>query len=113
LDETGELLWASERDGYNHLYLIDAQTGAVKAQVTRGSFNVRSVNEVDIEKRVAWLRVMGVRPGEDPYHFHLARVNLDGTSFAILTEGDGTHTWQWSPDRRWFIDTWSRVDARL
>ena len=26
----------SERDGWNHLYLIDAQTGVVKNQITRG-----------------------------------------------------------------------------
>ena len=28
----------------------------------------------------------------------------------ILTEGDGTHSAQFSPDHRFFIDTWSRVD---
>jgi dipeptidyl aminopeptidase/acylaminoacyl peptidase len=37
-------------------------------------------------------------------------VNLDGSQFTMLTEGDGTHRWQWSPDRRFIVDTWSRVD---
>jgi hypothetical protein len=110
LDDTGELIWASERDGHNHLYLVDLQSGTVKTQVTKGAFNVRSVDHIDSAKRVAWVRVMGARADEDPYHFHLARVNLDGTGFKLLTEGDGTHAWQWSPDRRWLIDTWSRVD---
>jgi dipeptidyl aminopeptidase/acylaminoacyl peptidase len=27
-----------------------------------------------------------------------------------LTEGDGTHSIQLSPDRKYLIDTWSRVD---
>ena len=36
LDKTNELIWMSERDGWNHLYLIDAQTGVVKNQITRG-----------------------------------------------------------------------------
>ncbi len=27
LDDTGELIWMSERDGWNHLYLYDAKTG--------------------------------------------------------------------------------------
>jgi dipeptidyl aminopeptidase/acylaminoacyl peptidase len=53
---------------------------------------------------------MGYRAQEDPYHFHLARVNFDGTGFTLLTEGDGTHKWEWSPDKRFFVDTWSRVD---
>jgi len=110
LDDTGELLWASERDGWNHLYLYDTKTGAVKTQVTRGPWVVRGVERIDAEQRVAWLRVMGTRASEDPYHFHLARVNLDGTGLKVLTEGDGTHKWDWSPDQRSFIDTWSRVD---
>ena len=38
-------------------------------------------------------------------------MNFDGSGLTILTEGDGTHTEQFSPDRRWFIDTWSRVDC--
>jgi dipeptidyl-peptidase-4 len=110
LDDTGELVWASERDGWNHLYLIDTATGVVKSQITHGHWNVREVEEIDPTKRQALLRVMGVRPEEDPYHFHLARVNLDSSGFTLLTAGDGTHHWQWSPDRRYFIDTWSRVD---
>ncbi|HZJ14630.1 MAG TPA: prolyl oligopeptidase family serine peptidase, partial [Chthoniobacteraceae bacterium] len=110
LDATGELIWASERDGWNHLYLYDTQTGAVKTQITSGPWVVRGVERIDAEQRVAWLRVLGVRAGEDPYHFHLARVNLGGSGFKVLTEGDGTHKWDWSPDKRFFIDTWSRVD---
>jgi dipeptidyl aminopeptidase/acylaminoacyl peptidase len=110
IEETSEVLWMSERDGWNHLWLFDGRTGVLKNQVTRGEWVVRSVEHVDEERRRLWLRVMGVRPGEDPYHFHLARVNFDGTGFVLLTEGDGTHRWQWSPDRRHFIDTWSRVD---
>lgn len=110
LDKTGELLWASERDGWNHLYLFDAKTGSLKNQVTKGEWVVRGVERVDEEKRQLWLRVLGAKPGQDPYYSHLARVNFDGTGFTILTEGDGTHTWQFSPNQRWFIDTHSRVD---
>ncbi len=110
LDDTDELVWASERDGRNHLYLIDTATGTVKAQITRGEWNVRGVERIDTETRQAWLKVMGVRPGEDPYHVHLARVNLDGSGFTLLTEGDGTHKWEWSPDNRFILDSWSRVD---
>ena len=28
----------SERDGWNHLYLIDGATGAVKNQITKGEW---------------------------------------------------------------------------
>ncbi len=111
LDRSGEFIWASERDGWNHLYLFDAKTGALKNQITRGEWVVRGIDHIDESARVLWLKVMGVRAEEDPYHVHLARVNFDGTGFQRLTEGDGTHRWEWSPDRRFFVDTWSRVDA--
>jgi dipeptidyl-peptidase-4 len=110
LDGPGELVWMSERDGWNHLYLYDAKTGAVKNQVTRGEWLVRGVERVDPEKRQVWFRAGGVKPGEDPYHVHLCRVNFDGTGMTVLTGGDGTHAVRFSPDRNFFLDTWSRVD---
>ncbi len=40
---TGEIIWASERDGWNHLYLYDSVTGMVKNQITSGEWVVRDV----------------------------------------------------------------------
>lgn len=111
LKNSNEIIWASERDGYNHLYLFDAKTGHLENQITHGAWMVRSVENVDEEKRQILLRVMGVVPGQDPYYEHLARVNFDGSGFKILTEGDGTHKWQISPDGKRLIDTFSRVDS--
>jgi dipeptidyl aminopeptidase/acylaminoacyl peptidase len=110
LDDTNEILWMSERDGWNHLYLYDSQSGAVKNQVTQGEWLVRGVDRVDREKRQIWFRAGGIRPKQDPYFIHYCRVNFDGTGLTVLTEGDGTHTVQFSPDRRFMVDTWSRVD---
>jgi dipeptidyl aminopeptidase/acylaminoacyl peptidase len=110
LDTTGELIWMSERDGWNHLWLYDARHAVVKSQITRGSWVVRKVEHVDAERRQVWFFAGGVRPEQDPYYLHLCRANFDGTGFAILTEGNGTHSVEFSPDRRWFLDTWSRID---
>ncbi len=55
-DDTRELIWMSERDGWNHLYLIDAQTGAVKNQITKGEWVVRGVDRVDEKARQIWFR---------------------------------------------------------
>lgn len=110
IDDTQELVWMSERDGWNHLWLYDARTGAMKNQITRGEWVVRGVERVDAAKRQIWFRAAGIRAGQDPYYVHLARVNFDGTGLAVLTEGDGTHRWKFSPDGRYFLDTFSRVD---
>jgi dipeptidyl aminopeptidase/acylaminoacyl peptidase len=110
LDDTGEIIWMSERDGWNHLYLYDAKKGKVKNQITKGDWLVRGVERVDREKRQIWFRAGGIRPAQDPYYMHFCRVNFDGSDLAVLTEGDGTHNVEFSPDRRFLIDTWSRVD---
>jgi dipeptidyl-peptidase 4 len=110
LDDTGELIWMSERDGWNHLYLYDARKGAVKNQITRGDWVVRGVEHVDSERRQVFFRAGGIMPDQDPYHVHYARINFDGSELVVLTKGDGTHSAQFSPDRRFLVDTWSRVD---
>jgi len=110
IEDTRELVWMSERDGWNHLWLYDTATGRVKNQITRGSWAVRGVDKVDEQARQIWFRAGGIRPGQDPYHVHHCRVNFDGTGLVVLTEGDGSHTIEWSPDRKFFVDTWSRAD---
>ena len=108
---TGEIVWASERDGWNHLYLYDAETGHVKNQITKGDWLVKAIDNFDKDKRQVWVEVLGAVEGQDPYYSQLARVNLDGSDFKILTEGDGTHTWAWCPDQKYLIDTWSTTEV--
>ena len=110
LDKTGELLWMSERDGWCHLWLYDVKSGKATKQITQGCWVVRSVEQVDEDKRRVWFTASGLRAGEDPYNEHLCSVNLDGTGFAQLTDGDGNHKISFSPDHRCFVDAWSRAD---
>ncbi len=135
LDQTGELLWMSERDGWCHLWLYDVAgnvsdperrlqaaannqgdlkplppEGSVPRQITRGAWVVRSVVKVDETARQVWFMAGGLRAGEDPYQLHLCRVNLDGSGFVQLTHSDGNHSVEFSPDGKSFIARWSRAD---
>ncbi len=110
-DAGRELIWASERDGWRHLYLIDGATGRVKRQITRGNWVVRDVGRVDDAKRRLWFSASGVVPGEDPYHKHWFRVDFDGRNLVRLTEGDQTHEARFSPDGTTFVDVRSRTDV--
>lgn len=111
LSESREIVWMSERDGWNHLYLIDEATGNIKKQITQGEWNVREVVSLDAEKRTILFRGNGMMKGQDPYYSHYARVNIDGSGFALLTEANGDHfRAEMSPDGHYFIDQWSRVD---
>jgi len=105
-----ETIWMSERDGWNHLYLYDGVTGAVKNQITKGEWVVRGVDRVDETARQIWFRASGMYPGKDPYFVHYYRINFDGTGLTALTEGDGNHQVSFSPDTKYYVDTWSRID---
>ncbi len=105
-----QLLWASERSGWNHLYRYDVKSGEAINALTSGEWNVRRIEHIDETAGIVWFYAMGIREGQDPYHEHFCRVNFDGSDLKILTEGDGTHEITWSPDRRWFLDRYSRVD---
>ncbi len=110
VEAAGELIWASERDGWNHLYLYDLKTGAVKNRITQGPWLVRGVDRIDEAARQVWFRAVGIRPEQDPYHVHCCRVNFDGSGLVVLTAGDGTHEVEFSPDGRFLLDAYSRVD---
>ena len=105
-----EIIWASERDGWNHLYLYDGETGSVKNQITKGDWVVRDVEYVDTLDRKIIFMASGREEG-DPYFIDYYTVNFDGSGMRRLTRGYGTHSAFFSPDKRYFVDTWSTVDT--
>ncbi|MCP4713403.1 MAG: prolyl oligopeptidase family serine peptidase [Planctomycetes bacterium] len=110
LEQTNELIWATEKDGWNHLYLVNTRTGRVKNQITKGQWLVRGVDRVDEDKRQIWFQAGGLDSDQDPYLVHYCRINFDGTELVDMTPGDGQHSIQYSPDQKYLIDTHSRVD---
>ena len=110
LDEGREVVWMSERDGWNHLYLYDGLSGRVKRQITTGEWAVRSVVQVNAAERQVLFAASGMQPGKDPYFVHYYRINLDGTGLTPLTTADATHTAVFSSDAKYYVDTYSRVD---
>ena len=111
LEETGETIWMSERDGWNHLYMYDYATGKVKHQITKGDWPVRAVVSVDEKARQIYFSANGMYPRKDPYFTYFYRINFDGTGLINLTPGEGTHDATFSPDRKFLVDRYSRVDA--
>ncbi len=111
LEDRNEIIWASERDGWNHLYLFDAQTGALKNRVTKGEWVVRKVLYVDEENRTIFFYGSGKNKGEDPYFLHCYKVNFDGSGLTDLTPEKMNHDVSFSKDFRYFVDTYSTVDT--
>ncbi|HEY4355293.1 MAG TPA: DPP IV N-terminal domain-containing protein [Acidobacteriaceae bacterium] len=105
-----EIIWASERDGWHHLYLYDGHTGKVKNQITKGDWVVRDVVKVDDQKRQIWFSAGGVRPGEDPYFQQYYRIDFDGRNLTPITTADAYHDVAFSSDMKFYVDNYSRVD---
>jgi len=105
-----EMIWWSERDGWGHYYLYDGE-GNLKAQLTSGEFVGQGIEQVDEKARVLYFSACGREPGEDPYFTHLYRVGLDGAGLKQLDKGDASHNAEMSDSARYFVNTFSRVDA--
>ncbi len=109
LDDSKELIYVTEKSGWRHLQLIDVDTQSEKNWITSGNWIVRGIERIDQAKRQIWFRASGMHD-HDPYFIHYGRVNFDGTGLVWLTNGNGNHSIEYSPDGSYFIDTYSRVD---
>ena len=110
LEKRGEVVWMSERSGWSMLYRYDWTTGALINAITTGDFVVRSILHVDEDRGVVYFLASGREQGRDPYYQHLFRVGFNGKGLKLLTVEDGEHVIRLSPDKKYFVDSYSRVD---
>lgn len=98
--------WVSERDGWNHVYVVSRDGREVRL-VTPGNFDVMGLNAVDDKSGFVYYTASP----ETPTQRYLYRARLDGkgkperlTPAAMA----GTHGYQLSPDERWAWHSSSR-----
>lgn len=106
--QTNEIVWYSERSDWGHLYLYDATTGKLKNAITSGNFVVTQVVRWDEKNRLIYFEAKGREPNRNPYYRHLYRVDFSGKNLTLLTPGDGDHATTFSPDGKYFTDSYSQ-----
>lgn len=111
LQDGKHILWTSERDNYNHLYLYDRTTGRPVRQITKGRWYVRGVQHVDEQNQWIYFSANGMNPKEDPYLIHYYRIGFDGKDLVELTPDEGMHQAWFSSDYRYLVDVYSKVDT--
>jgi dipeptidyl aminopeptidase/acylaminoacyl peptidase len=111
LQDGKHILWTSERDNYNHLYLYDRTTGRPVRQITKGRWYVRGVQHVDEQNRWIYFSANGMNPKEDPYLIYYYRIGFDGKGLVELTPDEGMHQAWFSSDYRYLVDVYSKVDT--
>ncbi len=109
VDDGKEIIWTSERDGWNHIYLYRGD-GTLENQVTKGEWVVRNIVKVFDTARQVLFTASGLNPGEDPYLQHYFRINFDGSNMVELTPEQANHLAAFSTNYRFFTDSYSCVD---
>jgi dipeptidyl aminopeptidase/acylaminoacyl peptidase len=111
ISDNSEVIWTSERDGWNHIYRFDLASGELVNKVTEGEWVVHYVADIDQEAGIIYFVAGGRETDRDPYYAHLYRVGLDGSDLTLLTPEDAEHSVSLSPDKKYFVDTYSRVNT--
>jgi dipeptidyl aminopeptidase/acylaminoacyl peptidase len=101
----GEKIWfASEADGFSHLYTITAD-GTGRQQLTRGRWEVRDV-DLSPDRRWFYLHTNQVSPFEQ----HLYRMPVAGGAMEKITSKTGKHSAVVSPDGQLVANVYSYVN---
>lgn len=103
------VIWYSQRDGWGHLYLYDAESGSLIRQLTSGAYEVSQVKYVDEDAGMVYFTAVGREADRDPYFSHLYRVSLEGGAPELLTPEDADHAVAFAPGGSCFIDNYSTV----
>ncbi|HEX7115161.1 MAG TPA: DPP IV N-terminal domain-containing protein [Steroidobacter sp.] len=106
LSDGSRFIWRSERTGWNNLYLYDL-SGKLLRVLTKGERPVERVVEVD--EKAGWIYYLAAGDPRRPYDLHLYRVDFEGRRESRLTDAIGMHSITFSPDKRFFVDSFSTV----
>ncbi|AXP82199.1 Prolyl tripeptidyl peptidase precursor [Mariniflexile rhizosphaerae] len=109
IEDGKAILWTSERDGWNHLYLYHGD-GTLKKQLTKGEWVVRKVIHVDEENKEIYFTASGLDKKQDPYFIHYFKIDFEGKNMKRLTSENGNHKLTFSEDYNYYVDQYSRVD---
>jgi len=109
LQDGKHIIWTSERDGRNHIYLYDRKKAALVRQVTKGEYYVRGIQRVDEKAGVIYFSACGMNKNEDPYLIHYYKIGLNGKGLVSLTPEEGNHSATYTDDMAFLIDTYSTV----
>jgi len=100
LQKTPHFLWASERTGFQHLFLYD-NGGCLLRQLTDGDWMVESIKAVDEEQGVVYF----VGNKGSWMDRHLFRVKLEGGDVQQITQEPGMHAVVVDAAHGYYVDT--------
>jgi len=112
LSQSREFVWASCRDGYQHLYLYDFE-GHLLRQVTAGAWNVedfraRAIKGIDEKHRLIYFTATEKSPTERQL-YSASLDTPDPTKIARISQQAGLHSITMSPDTGIYVDSFTSI----
>lgn len=109
LNDGKDILFRSERTGWGHYYHYDGE-GRLKNVITSGPWVAGQVAAIDTVGRTIYLYGFGREKGVDPYYYMLYKASIDKEGVTLLTPENAQHGASFLSSKRYFVDTYSRVD---
>lgn len=100
-DNSNNLVWISEKDGFNNLYYYSIEGKLIK-QLTHNKFPAREI----IKSNAAGTEIYFKATGDNPTNMLVYKVDLKGKQ-TLITKDQGVHTVNISNDGNWFFDEYS------
>lgn len=107
LKQQDSFVWASEKDGFKHLYLHDNTTGQQQLQLTTGEWVVDEVAAIDEKAGVIYF----TGRKDTPIERHLYSVPLKGGTITKVSTRSGFHSINFSKDASIYIDNFSTINS--
>ncbi len=105
----GRFLWASERSGFEHLYLA-SKDGKKFTQLTRGNWPVDALLAVDEAKGLVYFSAGRDTAGDAaPRESQIHAVPLAGGEVRTLSTTPGMHSASFAKNASVYVDSWSNA----
>lgn len=102
-------LWFSRRDSFGHLYIYDNQKDEIKL-LTKGNYTVERIVGIDSVLSQIYFTAFGKEENLNPYYRHQYSLNYKTNKLNHLTPENANHEIYLSPDNRYLVDVFSRID---
>jgi len=101
-----QMVLTSERDGYNHIYVISMKDGKVQ-QITSGNYDVIDIKGIDEKNRTVYYRAAK----DGPVNVGVYSVRLDGKRTSELPVQNGNNNVTFSKTFDYYILNWSDANT--
>ena len=105
-DDGQNLIWTSEKSGFNHIYLVDLKNGQSQ-QVTSGNWEVTKYHGMNNDTK----RIFYTSNEEGTINRSLYSINIDGSNKTKLSKNIGTHSSTFSNGMKYYSNTYSTANT--